>query len=659
MSKRRNSKSEKSAPSEGHDAKRRKDKDTRDKDLAAKDLAAEDSLRDPKATSKATPKATPNTSSTSRTSTRSSTLRASTLSNSKASSSTTKASSKANSKTSTKKASSSKSSSSKPSSSKPSKLGNSNSSGVPSGSKSSSSQDKKSHKLKKHKDSEGHYMTTLNEVAPPVEEDPSSSKGLLTPPDILLNEEEKNVDLGDVVELYDSEEEKKKVVPESDNDAELLSDGESSGEEMDVGFDSDDNMNVKDVTKPTKSAKVIRSKKKKASTKQTKVLESYFEDVELARLGKSSVRLAICTIDMWPKEEEPNLDLLRDELGKMGNEEQLQSLAKISSDPREVKIFKRFISYGTSAVRSDIGTIVRILVAQFYKLSVAKGDQAQAEADRVKWLIDQKRYHQEVDLKTRTIIGGPFSSPCIGKILRAYFSDSPSQQDVFLIKRMKKEKRVPLRLIVMITALMEHSIREWYGGVKVKIHLTRPNNDAMLQSSDKDRYHALWLAMRDTKKNAKTYAEDLQIDLFQEMSTYDVDDDQIPKYDFKALEAAAKAKRKARKSLKVSDYSDNDNDSGSVSGRGSRRSGSGRGSGSHRSGSGSGSGSESDKGSDIDRDTDKGRSTGNNDYIEMDKTDSENDVKGSGSKEHEDSFAGDEDDGSLEGKGKGVAGRGD
>ncbi|KAJ3765995.1 hypothetical protein FB446DRAFT_709001 [Lentinula raphanica] len=628
MSKRRNSKSEKSTPSEGHDAKRRKDKDTRDKDLAA-----EDSLWDSKATSKAT--------STSRASTRSSTLRASTLSNSKTTASNTKASSKANPKTSTKKASSSKSSSSKSSSSKPSQMdsrtrkGNVNSSGVPSTSKSSSSQDKKSHKLKKSKDSEGNYMTTLNEIAPP-KEDPSKSK------DPILNEYETNVDLGDVVELYDSEEEeRKKVVPESDNDAELLADGESSGEDMDVRFDLDDNMNIRDVTKPTKRAK--DSEPKKVSTKKTKILESYFEDVELAHLGKSSVRMAICIKDMWPKEEEPNLDLLKSELGKNGNEEQLLSLKKISSDPAEVKIFKRFINYGTSSVRSDIGTIVRILVAQFYKLSVSK---AQEDSDRVKWLIDEKRYHQELDLKNRTVKGGPFSSPLIGKILCAYFEDSPSQQDVFLIKRMKKQKKVPLRLIVMIAALMEHSIREWYGGVKVKIHLTRKNNEGM------------------TQKNAETYTEDLQLDLFQEMRSDNVDEDQIPKYDYQALEAAAKEKRKARESLKASDnYSDDNKDSDdnfddndnvdddddddadeSVTGRGSQ-SGSGR---------GSGSGSESE-----DRGTDKGR---RNDVDRgTDKTDNEskNDVKDTEMKVREDTDAGDEDVGSFKDKGKGVAGRGD
>ncbi|KAJ3710685.1 hypothetical protein C8R42DRAFT_648591 [Lentinula raphanica] len=629
MSKRRSSKSEKSAPSEGHDAKRRKDKDTRDKDLAA-----EDSLWDSKATSNATP----NTSSTSKASTRGSTLRASTLSNSKVSSSTTKALPKTNFKNLSKKASSSKSSSLKPSK-KDSGMnkGNSNASGVTSGSKSSSksstSQKKKYHKLKKSKDSKDTYMSTLNGIAPP-KEGPSESK------DIFLNEEETNVDLGDAIELFDSDEERKKNVPQSDNDAELLSDGDSSGGDMDVGSDLDDNMNVRDVSKPTKPTKHAKdSESKKSSTKKTKILESYFEDVELAHLGKSSVRMAICIKDMWPKEEEPDLDLLKEELGKMGNEEQLLSLKKISSDPVEVKVFRRFINYGTSAVRSDIGTIVRILVAQFFKLSVSKGEKAQEESDRVKWLLAQKKYHQDLDFKTRTITGGPFSSPLIGMILRAYFVDSPSQQDVFLIKRMKKTRK------------MGHSIREWYGGVKVKIHLTRPNNEAMLHSSDKDRYHSLCTTMRRTKKNAKTYTENLQIDLFQEMSSDDVNDDDIPNYDYEALEAAAKAKRKERESLKAShDYSENEDESGSGGSRSHSRSGSGS-----VSGSGSGSGNESDKRSDTG--TVKGRRTNNDRGTD---NDSENDVgKGSKSKNRVDTDEGDEDVASSKDKGKGVVGRGD
>ncbi|KAJ3718884.1 hypothetical protein C8R42DRAFT_723405 [Lentinula raphanica] len=266
-------------------------------------------------------------------------------------------------------------------------------------------------------------------------------------------------------------------------------------------------MTVEDVTQPIKQPKKKKSKpSKKGSSQSTKVLESHFEDPELARLGKSSVHMAICIDDMWPKEEEPNLDLFTEELGKMGNQELLKSLEKITSspDPNEVKKLCTFMNYGSSGVRSDIAKIVRIMTAQYYNLSISKGEKAQEEADRVRWLLANKKYHQVVDIDQRSFKGGPFSSPLIGMILRSYFVDSASHQDVFLIKHMKAEKKVPTQLIIMITVLIEHAIREWHGG------------------------------------------------------TYYLNEDDIPEYDYNTLEAEAKAKHTARRGLKKAQEEEED-----------------------------------------------------------------------------------------------------
>ncbi|KAJ3964596.1 hypothetical protein EV361DRAFT_955800 [Lentinula raphanica] len=480
MAKRKNSKSEKVDDPESPDAKRRKEKDIR---MSSRHPVAEHSSTSKTSSSKVSKVSTANPSN-SKSENDTSNSKASSSRDLRSKTSSTKASS---SKASSGKASSGKLSNSKPLNSKPSKketkmtkpLSNLPASVVPSSStKSSSQHPKKPTKLLKSKDPQESYLPTLHGIAPPKEVLVKSEAN------IVLNEEENNADLGDdVIELYDSvyfyfaEEEKNKSGSDEEeeidtDDGSLDADAELSNNDMDTLYD---NMTVKDITQP-KQKKQKKSKRK--SLKKGKVLESEFEDVELARLGKSSVRLAICIRNMWPKEDEPDLTLFTEELGKYGNSDLLQSLKKITSspDPNEVKKLKTFMNYGSSQVRSDLGAIVRILSAQFYELSVSRNVEAREEiADRVRWLLDDKRYHQEVDLETRTVKGAPFSTPLIGKILRAYFVDSPSYLDTFLIKHMKQTKTVPIGLIVMITTLIDHSITEWTSGRKKKIQLTRAN----------------------------------------------------------------------------------------------------------------------------------------------------------------------------------------
>ncbi|KAJ3830963.1 hypothetical protein F5878DRAFT_648068, partial [Lentinula raphanica] len=172
----------------------------------------------------------------------------------------------------------------------------------------------------------------------------------------------------EVLELSDSEEEMQNLDSEGDQEEETFSDGD---DEMEY-----DNMNVRDVTKKEKS-----KRKQVDSVKKAKIVESDFEDVELARLAKSSVRLAICISDMWPRKTKPSLSLLKSELKKMGNKDRLESLKKIttSTDPTEVPKLLKFMNYASPMVRLDIAEPVRLLVGQFYELSGAKGHKGQEE----------------------------------------------------------------------------------------------------------------------------------------------------------------------------------------------------------------------------------------------------------------------------------------
>ncbi|KAJ3713552.1 hypothetical protein C8R42DRAFT_727039 [Lentinula raphanica] len=579
MVKRRNSKSEKIDTLEVPDAKRKKEKDTR---TSSRHPVAEHLSTSKTSSSKLTKVSTSNPSKSKATNDSSKSKSMNDSSNSKAANDSSKSkptydSSKSKttydslkskttddasnskvsssrelrSKSSTTKGSSHKASpskSSKSSNSKPSKetkkakpLHNLATSVVlpSSASKSSSQHPKKPANLfksKPSKDPQESYMPTLHGIAPPKEVLRNREA------DILLNDEEKDADLGDdTIELYDSEEDEKKLKSGSDDEEDQIdSDEEPSDAERpnnDMDMDIDDNMTVKDITKSKKK----ESKKKRKSVKTGKVLESEFEDVELARLGKSSVRLGICIRNMWPREDEPDLTLFTEELGKYGNSDLLQSLKKITSspDPNEVKRLKTFMNYGSSQVRSDLGGIIRILVAQYYNLSVSRKEDAREEiADRVRWLLDEHRYHQEVDLEERKATGAPFSTPLIGKILRAYFVDSRSYLDTFLIKHMKLTGAVPLRLIVMIATLIEHSIMEWTTGARKQIQLTRNNTE--------ETYLFLWRIVEQSQKHAKTYMEDLPSDLYQEMTSNEPGNQGTPYYDYEAIEAAAQEKRRRR-----------------------------------------------------------------------------------------------------------------
>ncbi|KAJ3717910.1 hypothetical protein C8R42DRAFT_644515 [Lentinula raphanica] len=98
----------------------------------------------------------------------------------------------------------------------------------------------------------------------------------------------------------------------------------------------------------------------------------------------------------------------------------------------------------------------------------------------------------------------------------------------------------------------------------------------MLQDSHQDSYQNLSDTMDIAKVEAKTYVKELMTDLYQEMTSHQINYDQILSYDYKTLECEAQDKRRARESLKASEdnkrvshsYNGSDNGSGSDNGEG-------------------------------------------------------------------------------------------
>ncbi|KAJ3831012.1 hypothetical protein F5878DRAFT_648022, partial [Lentinula raphanica] len=194
---------------------------------------------------------------------------------------------------------------------------------------------------------------------------------------IVLNDEEMQADLGDdmgegedVLEIMDSDEEKKKGGLVSEEEAD-----ESSFSEIDLHHVNDndtasfdDNMDIEDITKPARKKRSSVSistnglSTSSSSKAKGKILETDFEDVQLARLAKSSVRLAICVDDMWPQGDKPSLKLLRSELGKMRNKDRLISLRKVTQSAEEKDKLIRF-------------------------------------AARVNWLREGRKFHENVDVE--------------------------------------------------------------------------------------------------------------------------------------------------------------------------------------------------------------------------------------------------------------------
>jgi hypothetical protein len=58
--------------------------------------------------------------------------------------------------------------------------------------------------------------------------------------------------------------------------------------------------------------------------------------------------------------------------------------------------------------------------------------------------------------QARTTIVQPFRSPLLAQLLRGYFIEGKPRQDQLLVSHLKREKRIPLPLIAMVTTLVSH-----------------------------------------------------------------------------------------------------------------------------------------------------------------------------------------------------------
>ncbi|KAJ3965725.1 hypothetical protein EV361DRAFT_954734 [Lentinula raphanica] len=513
-------------------------------------------------------------------------------------------------------------------------------------------------KTQKPVTSKANYLDTLDGIAPPIEEALEEGKK-----GIVLNDEEKTADLGDdeVLEILDSEDDGK-------DDRRDVEEEEEEEEEDDEHFLSDndflqdnnleDNMDIEDVTKPIRKKKIQSRTDASASVSASassrvkgKILETDFENVQLARLAKSSVRLAICVDDMWPQGDKPSLKLLRQELGKLRNRDMLISLKILTQSEEEKDKLIKFMNYAASQVRFDLAVPTRLLVAEYYQLSGGKGQpgpeevsdlaiaskKVSRETQRRSKLLNKSSgvlvtknapppplincfpppaahhyvrmppppaAHHDVRMppppaahhyacmppppaahhdacmppppaahhdaltppaaqhdaitpptnKERTMEKEPmpFSSPLIGKILRAHFVDSASYPDKFLLKRFKTTKQIPPGLIVLIAALIGHAISEWTGGYRTSIFLTRGNMEPT--------YRRLMTTMTTALKESPEYVKMLSKSLYKEMRSRDFDDNDVgPKYNFAQLQAFGEAELK-RMEAEAGDEDDDDED---------------------------------------------------------------------------------------------------
>ncbi|KAJ3827590.1 hypothetical protein F5880DRAFT_1503732 [Lentinula raphanica] len=329
-----------------------------------------------------------------------------------------------------------------------------------------------------------------------------------------LNAKERNIEFDNVDDILFSDDERNPKPNASEGE-------ESSSDNMDEDNDmNEDNMLVEDTTHPEKPK---GSKKGWSSLKNVKIVEGDFDNLELARLAKACMRLSVCILDMWPKENKATWKLFKKELALIAADgsadEMVQSLDKIRSDFRERQKLIRF-------------------------------------RDLVEWLLEESRYHKkEVDTVNRTVVSGPFESPLLGQIFRAYFIESNPSQDQLLVDYLKEKKKIPRRLIVMVTCLICHAIDEWSRGYKSEVNLTRAKVEPHLS------YRALWTSMKDLHSKAPTYTAMIQKKLYKEMIADSPLAHPVQKYDYAHLEAMAQAEMKKAKPKEVDSEEETDSDS--------------------------------------------------------------------------------------------------
>ncbi|KAF9060555.1 hypothetical protein BDP27DRAFT_1429950 [Rhodocollybia butyracea] len=144
-----------------------------------------------------------------------------------------------------------------------------------------------------------------------------------------------------------------------------------------------------------------------------------------------------------------------------GDDAVLEDLIETQKDPQKVEDLLAWMKYGESDVRYTLAQAARILVDQYFELgSVAEGGPS---AEHVVWLMAEGRYHHSDEKK---ITSQPFYSSLIPQTLRMFLlDDRRSKADLLLVAELHELKRVPARLIAMVTATIYHCIAEHAGGM--------------------------------------------------------------------------------------------------------------------------------------------------------------------------------------------------
>ncbi|KAF9050917.1 hypothetical protein BDP27DRAFT_1373563 [Rhodocollybia butyracea] len=202
-----------------------------------------------------------------------------------------------------------------------------------------------------------------------------------------------------------------------------------------------------------------------------KVLESDIASSALAKISKQASRMGICLLDMFPDNKMFAWEILEKELVRQkenSDDAVLEDLIKTQKDPQKVEDLLAWMKYGESDVCYALAQAARILVNQYFELgSVAEGGP-----------------------REKKITGQPFYSLLIPQTLCAFLLDDRwSKADLLLVAELHELKRVPARLIAMVTAtvfvLIYHCIAEHAVASLEGIH---PHSPAYFDFLEKQAY---------------------------------------------------------------------------------------------------------------------------------------------------------------------------
>ncbi|KAF5361222.1 hypothetical protein D9757_013234 [Collybiopsis confluens] len=395
---------------------------------------------------------------------------------------------------------------------------------------------------------QAHIVSAHNDAAPPQSEIPLvpqndmgqnglPQNGAPVPPKVPLNKDEAGF-------LSDVEDDVIPQVATIGEDEEEVEDDD--GDELsDIAPGDNNTLLTQDVTQN------ISPKKLKQGAGSQKILKTDFEYIPLALFAKRCTRLATCIINMFPEDPNFAVDLFSSELVRLSEEgrgdEMIAALDKVSKNVCTRDRLLRFMSYGISAVRFDIGKEARTRTSQYFDIPGVHSPNEIVEyfASDVNWLLGDRRYHHgQLDLKGRTSNNMPFRTPIISSTLRGYLIENKTKQDRLLVAYLKRIRRIPLPLIGMVTVLIGHVLQEYASGRRVETYIS-VNNLA-------SHYRAVIITLRELEKKAPVFTEVLQTELYKDMMTAGPEVVPPQTYNYTDLDAVALAEQRKQEGMRSS-----------------------------------------------------------------------------------------------------------